>query len=75
MIKHTAKAKLTRKKKLVTKIFEMKRADIVAALDQLADRIDCIDAHDTSPNAMDEELSELRSDIVSLAAQVTDERF
>jgi hypothetical protein len=73
MIKHTAK--LTKKKKLVTKVFEMKRADIVVELDNLTDRLYGLDPHDMSANAMEEELGEIRGDVVNLASQITDERF
>ncbi len=67
MTKHT-------KKTVTVKKYDMKRSEIVASLDKLADRIDAIDTHNLSPHAVEEELNELRGDLVDLAAFVTDER-
>ncbi len=60
-------------KKKTTKKYEMKRSDIVEALESLSDRLSDIDTHDTSANALEEELSEIRGELLDLASQVTDE--
>jgi DNA repair ATPase RecN len=62
-------------KKKPTKKYEMKRSDIVEAIERFVERLSDIDPHDTSANALEEDLSEIRAELDELTYRISDEQY